>query len=172
LHTGDTASIDRGFVFITGRLKEIIITAGGENIPPVLIETEMKKAMPALGHCMVIGDNRKFLTVLLCLIVEVDANDGNASNKLDGVALETSKKIGSVATTTDEVLACPKWRAYFDEGLSKANENATSRAQRIAKWALHPSTFTEKGGELTPTLKLKRHEAIKLHSTMIDKLYS
>jgi long-chain-fatty-acid--CoA ligase ACSBG len=106
---------------------------------------------------MVMGDNRKFPYFFASSSRLADAKDGTASNKLDGIALETSKKIGCVATTTGEVLEChKKWRANFDEGLGKANKNATSRAQKVVKWALHPSTFTEKGGELTPTLKLKK----------------
>jgi long-chain-fatty-acid--CoA ligase ACSBG len=160
-----------GFVTITGRIKELIITAGGENIPPVLIEEELKVAMPALSNAMVIGDKRKFLTVLLCLQVEI-VDEGVASNKLTGKALDTSKEIGSTATTTEEAAKDPNWQAYFDAGIKAANEKATSRAQKIGKYALLPTDFTEKGGELTPTLKLKRSVAAEKYSDVIEAMYA
>ena len=85
MHSGDVAEFDddgdedivtagpSGFMKITGRIKELIITAGGENIPPVLIENEMKAAMPALSNCMVVGDKRKYLAMLVSLKTEVDS---------------------------------------------------------------------------------------------------
>lgn len=182
MHSGDVVKIDddhderipkpSGFVSITGRIKELIITAGGENIPPVLIEEELKAAIPALSNAMVVGDKRKFLTVLLCLQVDVDIETGVASNKLTGHALETSKEIGSTATTTDEVQNDPKWADYFDKGVKVANEKATSRAQKIGKWCLLSTDFTEKGGELTPTLKLKRSVAADKYSPEIEAMYA
>lgn len=180
LHTGDVVKIDdclqdgvegTGFVTITGRIKELIITAGGENVAPVLIEEAMKDAMPALSNCMVIGDKRKFLSIVFCLQVEVSTETGVASNKLTGAALETSKKIGSSAVTTTEAMKCDKWKKYLDEGMAAANEKAISRAQRVAKWALLETDFTEPGGELTPTLKLKRSVAADKHSSVIEGLY-
>lgn len=182
LHSGDVVKIDgdndpeiprpSGFIAITGRIKELIITAGGENVPPVLIENQFKQEMPALSNCMVIGDKRKFLTILLCLQVEIDPESGAASHKLTGEALSTSKAIGSSATTTDEAKNDSKWQAYFDEGMKKANDKATSRAQTIGKWALLLSDFTEKGGELTPTLKLKRSVAAIKYNDEIEALYA
>jgi long-chain-fatty-acid--CoA ligase ACSBG len=179
LHSGDVVTIDdclqdgkpnTGFIRITGRIKELIITAGGENIPPVLIEDQMKQAMPALSNCMVIGDKRKFLSILLCLQVEV-GDDAVPTNKLTGVALETSKKIGSTATTATEAKTCEKWKKYFDEGVAVANKNATSRAQNVGKWTLLDSDFSEPGGELTPTLKLKRNIAAEKYTTVIEAMY-
>ena len=182
LHSGDVVSIDEdhtesipppsGFVRITGRIKELIITAGGENIPPVIIEDALKGAMPELSNAMVIGDKRKFLTVLLCLQVEIDVEEGIASNKLTGHALETSKALGSSATTTDEVRNDPLWKKYLDEGVQKANSKSASRAQQVAKWALLSTDFTEKGGELTPTLKLKRSVAAEKYIDIIESLYA
>lgn len=181
LRSGDVVSIDNnhdpsipppsGFMNITGRIKELIITAGGENIPPVLIEDNLKTAMPALSNAMVIGDKRKFLSVLLCLLVEIDAN-GLPSNKLTGQSLDTSKEIGSEATTTDEARSDPKWQAYFDKGVKKANAEASSRAQQVGKWSLLSTDFSEVGGELTPTLKLKRSVAADLHAAAIDAMYA
>ncbi|CAM9855418.1 unnamed protein product [Chrysoparadoxa australica] len=181
LHSGDVAAFDKdeipgmpapsGFMSITGRIKELIITAGGENIPPVIIEDQFKKQMPCLSNAMVIGDKRKFLTILLTLKVEVDA-DGKPTNKLTSDALSNSKAMGSSATTVEEAAADDKWKAYLDGGLKKANEATTSRAQVVQKWALLPVDFSEPGGELTPTLKLKRGPTAKKHSAVIEELYA
>jgi long-chain-fatty-acid--CoA ligase ACSBG len=119
---------------------------------------------------MVIGDKRKFLTILLCLQVEI-GEDGVPTNKLTGAALETSKKIGSSATTTAEAKTCEKWKKYFDEGLAAANSCSTSRAQNVGKWALLDTDFSEPGGELTPTLKLKRNVAADKYSAVIEAMY-
>jgi long-chain-fatty-acid--CoA ligase ACSBG len=74
LHSGDIGQLDKdGFLTITGRIKELIKTSGGENIPPVLIEEEFKKAMPCISNAVVIGDKRKFLTILLTLKCKVDS---------------------------------------------------------------------------------------------------
>jgi len=181
LHTGDIAEIDdnhdpripkpSGFFSITGRIKELIITAGGENVPPVLIEDHVKDVMPCVANAMVIGDKRKFLSVLLCLQVEID-DAGVPTTKLAGHALEIAKDIGSSATTTLEAQKDPKWQAYFDEGIKKANEMVTSRAQRIGKWSLLDTDFSESGGELTPTLKLKRNVASEKYHDVIEKMYA
>ena len=181
LHSGDIATIDEclqdgkpgtGFIQITGRIKELIITAGGENIPPVLIEEQMKRAMPSLSNCIVIGDKRKFLVVLFSLQVEIDEGTGLPTRKLAGEALVTSKKIGSSASTTNEVSECGKWKAYFDKGMKSANDNSTSRAQNVGKWSLLSTDFSEPGGELTPTLKLKRNVVAEKYSLEIEKLYA
>jgi long-chain-fatty-acid--CoA ligase ACSBG len=181
LHSGDVVSIDdclqdgkpgTGFIHITGRIKELIITAGGENIPPVLIEEQMKEAMPALSNCMTIGDKRKFLTILFCLHVEIDEETGIPTKKLAGHALDASKEIGSSAITTYEAKECAKWKKYFDEGVAVANGKAASRAQNVGKWALLPTDFSEPGGELTPTLKLKRSVAADKYSAEIEALYA
>ena len=140
-------------------------------MPPVLIEEQMKIAMSALSNCMVIGDKRKFLSIVFCLLVEMN-EDGTASNKLTGAALDTSKEIGSSATTTEEAATCDKWKKYFDDGVAEANANATSRAQKVQKWTLLSTDFTEPGGELTPTLKLKRSVAAEIHSEAIEAMYA
>jgi long-chain-fatty-acid--CoA ligase ACSBG len=86
--------------------------------------------------------------------------------------LDTSIDIGSNAKTTDEAKKCPKWKKYLDDGIKTANSKATSRAQQVAKWILLSSTFTEKSGELTPTLKLKRNVTMDIYSDIVESIYS
>ena len=181
LHSGDVAKFDgdddpnipkpSGFMSITGRIKELIITAGGENIPPVLIENEFKLAMPCLSNCMVIGDKRKFLTIILCLFVEMN-EDGSPTNNLAAQSLDVAKSIGSDATTTTQAMTCSKFEDYFNKGMEVANSKTTSRAQRVAKYTLVEGDFTEPGGELTPTLKLKRSVAADKYKKEIEAMYA
>ena len=181
LHSGDVAEIDAdgdpditeglsGFIRITGRIKELIITAGGENVPPVLIENEMKAAMNAVSNCIAIGDRRKFLTMLVSLKVTADA-DGAPTNKLAADALHAAKQIGSSATTYSEATQDPKWIEYVNTGMKQGNSKTTSNAQIVQKWAWLPVDVSEKGGELTPTLKLKRKIVSEKYADLIESLY-
>ncbi|CAM9714084.1 unnamed protein product [Heterosigma akashiwo] len=171
LMSGDIATIDQdGFVSITGRLKELIITSGGENVAPVPIEAALKRAMPAVSNAMVVGEKRHYLTVLLCLQVKV-GSDGVPNQELDGAALAQSRKMGSDATTTLEAAEDPKWREYLDRGLEAANKEAVSNAATVKKWALLATDFSDPGGELTPTLKLKRSVAAEKYKSVIGSLY-
>ena len=180
LYSGDVIEMDHhddpridegpsGFISITGRIKELIVTSGGENIPPVLIESVLKSTMPALSNAMVIGDRRKFLTVLLCLQVEMD-QDGVATTSLTPAARQAVPQ--STATTTQQAANDPYWIDYLKQGLAAANDKATSHAQRIGKYALVPTDFTEKGGELTPTLKLKRSVTADKYKDLIEAMYA
>jgi len=125
LHSGDVSAFDddnhprvpgiSGFMRITGRIKELIITAGGENIPPVLIENEMKAAMLAVSNVMVIGDKRKYLSMLVSLKTEVD-KDGVPTDVLAGDALYEGARIGSSAKTLGQASVDPLWIAYINAG--------------------------------------------------------
>lgn len=182
LHSGDVAEFDEnndpdipppsGFMKITGRIKELIITAGGENIPPVLIENEMKHEMPCLSNCMVVGDKRKFLAMLISLKTTVDGETGLPTDTLAPDSIHVCKQIGSNATTQTEAAQDPLWVKYINDGVKAANAKATSNAQKVQKWKMLPKDFSEKTGELTPTLKLKRREAAKIHADLIESLYS
>ena len=183
LHSGDVATFDEneqsgfppgtpsGFMKITGRIKELIITAGGENVPPVLIENEMKAAMNAISNCMVIGDKRKFLTILISLKTDVDKDTGIPNDKLGADSLNVCKQIGSSAKTVAEAKADPKWKKYIEDGIKVANSKTTSNAQIVQKYELLPTDFSEKGGELTPTLKLKRNVAADKYKELIESMY-
>ena len=181
LHSGDVATFDddndpdvpppSGFMKITGRIKELIITAGGENVPPVLIENEMKAAMVAISNCVVIGDKRKFLVMLVSLRVEVDG-DAMPTDQLAADSLFVAKQIGSSATTYSEAKQDPKWTEYINAGMKQGNSKTTSNAQIVQKWAWLPADFCEKNGELTPTLKLKRNVVNDKYADLIDSLYA
>ena len=115
LHSGDQATIDEdGFIKITGRLKELIVTAGGENISPVPIENKIMELCPAIANCVVIGDKRKFLSCLISLKTVVDPLTGEPTEKLLPNVIEVIKKNGGNATTTSE--------AQQDEAVKKMGE--------------------------------------------------
>eukprot|EP00428_Durinskia_dybowskii_P074389 CAMPEP_0170405002 /NCGR_PEP_ID=MMETSP0117_2-20130122/26943_1 /TAXON_ID=400756 /ORGANISM="Durinskia baltica, Strain CSIRO CS-38" /LENGTH=656 /DNA_ID=CAMNT_0010662077 /DNA_START=51 /DNA_END=2018 /DNA_ORIENTATION=+ len=177
LHSGDVAVFDNdvdtdiigpsGFMKITGRIKELIITAGGENVPPVLIENEVKSAAVAISNCMVIGDKRKFLAMLVSLKVEVDG-DAKPTDKLAADSLFVAKEIGSSATTYSAAKADPLWKEYINKAVKTANSKTTSNAQIVQKWAWLPVDFSEKAGDLTPTLKLKRSVVAEKNAELIE----
>ncbi|XP_077572474.1 long-chain-fatty-acid--CoA ligase ACSBG2 isoform X2 [Stigmatopora nigra] len=173
LHSGDLGKRDgKGFLFITGRIKELIITAGGENIPPVPIEDAVKEALPIISNAMVIGDKKKFLSMLLTIKCQVDA-DGTPLDELAPEALELCKKAGSKATRVSE-LASGRDRAVnaaIQEGINRINEKATSNAQRIQKWYILEKDFSIAGGELGPTMKLKRPAVAKMYREHIENFY-
>lgn len=182
LHSGDVAVLDAdndpnveapsGFLTITGRIKELIITAGGENVPPVLIENEMKAAMPCVSNVMVIGDKRKFLSMVVSLKVEIDLETMTPTDDLAKDTLFVCEQIGSAAKTYTEAKADPLWSSYVDKGMKKANKMTTSNAQIVQKWVWLPVDFSEKAGDLTPTLKLKRNVVVDKYSELIESIYT
>uniref|UniRef100_A0A665WGQ3 Long-chain-fatty-acid--CoA ligase ACSBG2 n=1 Tax=Echeneis naucrates TaxID=173247 RepID=A0A665WGQ3_ECHNA len=172
LHSGDLGKHDqKGFLFITGRIKELIITAGGENIPPIPIEDAVKEALPLISNAMLIGDKRKFLSMLLT--IKVNADTGDPEDELAAEAVEFCSRIGSNATHVSEI-AGGKDRAIhtaIQEGINKVNEKATSNAQRIQKWIILDRDFSIGGGELGPTMKLKRPVVVKMYKEQIENFY-
>ena len=155
-----------------GRIKELLITAGGENIPPVIIENEMKAAMVALSNVMVVGDRQKFLAMFVSLKTEVNPESGEPTDVLAKDALYVGGQIGSSAKTVSEAINDPAWKKYIDEGMKKGNSKTTSNAQIIQKWKMLPVDFSEKAGDLTPTLKLKRNVVTKKLADAIAQLYA
>eukprot|EP00644_Phytophthora_capsici_P006963 jgi/Phyca11/103968/e_gw1.8.568.1 len=160
-----------GFLSITGRIKEIIITSGGENIPPVLIENALKAELPVLANVMVIGEKRKFLTFLCSLRVDPDAA-GSPTDRLDKVALAVAKEIGSNATTVPEAQVCAKFQKHIEEGMARANTKAASRAQQVQKFFIIPRDFSLDGNELTPTMKVKRSVVENKYNQEIEQMYA
>lgn len=169
VHSGDCGEIgSNGMWSITGRIKELIITAGGENIPPVLIEGKLKELAPCVSNAMLVGDRKQFLSVLFTLksIPEL------GHETLTAEAASVAATIGSQAKTVEEAIGCPHFSKYFGEVLAKYNEGAFSQAQRIQKFVILSHDFTLETGELTPSLKLKRQTVLLSYASVIEKLYN
>jgi len=174
-HSGDVGTVDEeGFYTITGRIKEILITAGGENVPPFIIEDMVKKELPCLSNVVLIGDRRKFLSCLVTLRVEVDSDTLEPKSKLERDTLEWCKEQGSKAETLDDVLRGPDTIVMeaIQAGIDRYNKKATSNAQKIQKWTILPTDFSIPGGEIGPTMKIKRHFVMKKYCDNVDKLYA
>ncbi|XP_021368563.1 long-chain-fatty-acid--CoA ligase ACSBG2-like [Mizuhopecten yessoensis] len=175
LKSGDIGKQDKdGFLYVTGRIKELIITAGGENVAPVPIEANVKEALPCVSNCMVIGDQKKFLSMLITLKVEMNPDTGAPSDALTAEAVEWCKSVGSEATTMADVLDNKDKDVLkaIQAGVDKANEKNTSRATKIQKWSILPTDFSIPGGELGPTLKTMRPKIVKKYEDTIEAFYS
>lgn len=171
LHSGDIGKIDvDGYLSITGRIKELLITAGGENIAPVIIEQCMKETMPIISTCMVIGDRKKFLTMFVTLKCKLDEM-GIPTDDLDLQALAICQEIGCNATTVSEAMHDPAIDNHIKQGMTIANEKAASRAAKVQKFAILPRDFSINTEELTPTMKLKRSVVLAKYTHIVDKLY-
>lgn len=175
LMSGDIGKKDKnGFLYITGRKKELIITAGGENIAPVPIEDTVKECLPCVSNCILIGDKRKFLSMLITLKVDVNMDTMEPTDNMTAVTVDWVKAQGSGATKVSDILDHRDAIVLkaIQQGIDKANERAISRAQKIQKWSLLPRDFSIPGGELGPTMKLRRPIVHKMYAKTIDAFYA
>lgn len=165
VHSGDVGVVSsNGVLSITGRIKELIITAGGENVAPVLIENEINTALPLFSQSVVVGDKRKFLGVLLVLKTK-------SPGVLADEVVSYIKPRGSNATTVAEAVKCEALRKIVQGGIDAANKKAISKAQNVQKFGFLLNEFSVDGGELTPTLKLKRKIINQKYEAQINALY-
>ncbi|MDX6622265.1 MAG: long-chain acyl-CoA synthetase [Solirubrobacterales bacterium] len=156
LHTGDLGEIDSdGFIKITGRKKDIIITAGGKNITPANLEAEIKQH-PLVSQCVVVGDRRPYLVALVTLDPEEALAYAKEHNSPEDPAALASN---------------PDVKASIDAHVEKINENF-ARVEQVKKIAILPHDLSQESGELTPTLKVKRAVVTQKHEDEIEQLYA
>jgi len=154
-HSGDLGEVDdEGFVRITGRKKEILVTAGGKNVAPAVLEDRLR-AHPLVDQCMVVGDGEPFIAALVTL----DAESLPAWAEAHG-------KPTDLARLVDD----PDLVAEIQAAVDDANK-AVSKAESIRKFLVLPDAWTEEGGQLTPSLKLKRNVVMKEFRDQVEGLY-
>jgi len=172
LHSGDIGKIDNnGYLYVTDRIKNLIITSGGENIAPTPIEDRLRNEIPIISNCMVIGDKRKFLSVLVTLKCVIDEN-GNPTNELDPSAIAYIQSLGSSVNTVSGARHDFKVTNCIEQGLIKSNVKSTSNAHNVYKFTILPTDFSINGGELGPTLKIKRMVVEQKYHDLIEKMYT
>ena len=156
-HTGDIGEIDNdGFLKITGRKKELIVTAGGKNVAPAVLEDRVR-AHWLVSQCLVVGDQQPFIAALIT--IDPDA--------LPAWAEKTGKSGVSMAELVDD----EELRTEVQHAIDDANK-AVSKAEAIKKFTILPSDWTEATGQLTPSLKLKRNVVMTECAQEIDALYA
>lgn len=172
IHTGDQGIKDEdGFLKVTGRLKELIVTAGGENISPVIIENKIMELSPIMSCCVAIGDKRKFISLLVCIRCKTD-EEGESTHVLARDVVSFLESLGSTAKTIEEAMKDEKVAAHINSVVAGYNKVAVSRAQEIRKWCIIPEEFTIGRGELTATMKLRRAVVQEHYSKEIDAMYN
>ena len=156
-HTGDIGKLDDGYLFITGRKKELIVTAGGKNVSPAQLEDTIR-AHPLVSQCLVVGDNKPFFGALITLDPEA------VPGWLERNGLPAATPLGDLVTNE-------KLLAELDAAVTDAN-NKVSKAEAIKKFSVLDTDFTIETGELTPTMKLKRNVIHDAHKKAIADLYT
>ena len=155
--TGDLGKLDEdGFLYIVGRKKEIIVTAGGKNVAPAVLEDRLR-SHPLVSQCMVVGDNQPFIAAL----VTIDPDALKAwvvNNKKDGASI-------------NDLINDPDLIAVVQTAVDEANK-AVSKAESIRKFTILPVDFTIAGGHLTAKLSVKRHVVAKEFAQEIDALFA
>lgn len=159
LHTGDLGSLDQhGFLRITGRKKDIIITEAGENVAPQAIELAMVE-IPVVNQFVAVGERRKFVSGLVTLD--------------EAVLPDELKKCGSDATDAESAGKCDKFMKHLQKQIDEVNKaSVISRAATVRKVTIIPHEFTTESGEMTATQKLKRNVVYKNYEAEIDAMYA
>ena len=157
-HTGDLGALDdHGHLSITGRKKEILVTAGGKNVAPAVLEDRIRSHW-LVSQCMVVGDNKPYVAAL----ITVDPDSFPAWKQQNGKDADAT-----VAALADD----PDLVAAVQQAVDEANK-AVSTAESVRRFRVLPIDWTEEGGQLTPSMKLRRAVVLKEFSAEVDALYS
>jgi long-chain acyl-CoA synthetase len=173
LHTGDIGKIDSdGYVYITGRMKEIYVSSGGKNIPPLVIE-ETFKAIPIVSQCFLVGDGRKYCSALFTLDMGAILRDkiGIPIAEIPKSPYDQYALIQSSGHTLEEYTAGEEVRAEIQSYVDTMNLKF-SNPEQLKKFAILPRDFTVDDGELTPTLKIRRIQIRENWSDVIEAMYA
>jgi len=155
--SGDLGKLDdEGYLYITGRKKELIVTAGGKNVAPAVLEDRLR-SNPLISQCMVVGDNKPFIAALITL----------DPDSIKPWAVANKKEGASIA----ELAKDPTLLAVIQTAVDETNK-AVSRAESIRKFTVLPVDFTIAGGQLTAKLSVKRHVVAQQFAREIDELFS
>jgi long-chain acyl-CoA synthetase len=155
--SGDLGRLDEeGFLYIVGRKKELIVTAGGKNVAPAVLEDRLR-AHPLISQCMVVGDNKPFIAALVTIDPEM-IKGWIATNKKDGASIETLRND-------------PDLHAVIQTAVDEANK-AVSKAESIRKFTILAEDFTIAGGQLTAKLSVKRHVVAQQYAAEIEALFA
>jgi long-chain acyl-CoA synthetase len=155
-HTGDVGEVDEeGFVRITGRKKEIIVTAGGKNVAPAVLEDRLRGHL-LIDQCVVVGDGRPFIGVLVTV---------------DRETLPTWAEHHGKPTDVEKLVDDPDLHAEIEAAVDEANK-AVSKAESIRKFRILADEWSEEGGQLTPSLKLRRNVVMRDYVDEVEALYS
>ncbi len=156
-HSGDIGELSAdGFLRITDRKKELLVTSGGKKIAPAPIEGRLRE-IEGVGHAVLVGEQRNFVAALLTL---------------DPVALPTlAQRLGSPAQDLAQASRCPIVRAFLSREVERVN-GALARFESVRKFEVLPTEFSVDGGELTPTLKLKRKVVRQKFAARIEEIYN
>jgi long-chain acyl-CoA synthetase len=155
--SGDLGKLDdQGYLYITGRKKELIVTAGGKNVAPAVLEDRLR-SNPLISQCMVVGDNKPFIAALITL----------DPDSIKPWAVANKKEGASIA----ELAKDPTLLAVIQTAVDETNK-AVSRAESIRKFTVLPVDFTIAGGQLTAKLSVKRHVVAQEFAREIDALFA
>lgn len=159
-HTGDCGIIDtEGYLTITGRIKELIITAGGENIPPVRIEDLIKSNLPNDAQVMLVGDKKKFLTLLVFVPTTTSTTTSTTTT--------TSASNSMMPSVNDEL------NKTVNASIAAYNtQHAISNSQKVQMFKIVNESLTIENGMLTPTMKMKRSKIVERYNDIIESMYS
>ena len=172
-HTGDVGKVDDdGFVFITGRKKEIYVSSSGKNIAPLVIEETMK-SIPLVSQCFLIGDRRKYCSALFTLDVSVILRD-KINVDIAKIPKDPAQQIKMLEEHSYKLSDFTDNNEVFSELEKEVNKlnNEFSNPEQIKKFSILPRDFTIDEGELTPTLKIRRKQINENWASEIESMYS
>ena len=172
-YTGDVGKVDEdGFVYITGRKKEIYVSSAGKNIAPLVVEETMK-SIPLISQCFLIGDNRKFCSALFTLDVGVILRD-RVGVDISNIPKDPMQQIKMLEENSYKLTDFTENEDIFKEIEKSVTElnMEFSNPEQIKKFKILPRDFTIDDGELTPTLKIRRKQINENWSTLVESMYS